>query len=55
MEPISHSRAAQVAYQDLLRMHLDEAAAEIVGSVGPTGPSVHIWTFERTYKEQTGR
>ncbi|MBT8410247.1 MAG: helix-turn-helix domain-containing protein, partial [Octadecabacter sp.] len=23
--------------------------------LGPTGPSVHIWTFERTYKEQTGR
>ena len=33
MDPISHSRAAQVAYQDLLRMHLDEAASEVVGSI----------------------
>lgn len=33
MVPIPHSRAAQVAYQDLLRMHLDEAASDIVGSI----------------------
>lgn len=33
MDIISHSRAAQVAYQDLLRLHLDETATEIVGSV----------------------
>jgi hypothetical protein len=29
----SHSRAAQVAYQDLLRLHLDEAVSDVVGSV----------------------
>jgi hypothetical protein len=29
----SHSRAAQVAYQDLLRLHLDEAISDVVGSV----------------------
>ncbi|MGL4413103.1 nucleotidyltransferase family protein [Roseinatronobacter monicus] len=29
----SHSRAAQVAYQDLLRLHLDEVASELIGSV----------------------
>ena len=29
----SHSRAAQVAYQDLLRLHLDETASDLLGSV----------------------
>lgn len=33
MTIISHSRSAQVAYQDLLRLHLDEAAAELIGSI----------------------
>ena len=29
----SHSRAAQVAYQDLLRLHLDETASGLIGSI----------------------
>ena len=29
----SHSRAAHVAYQDLLRLHLEDSASELVGSV----------------------
>jgi len=29
----SHSRAAQVAYQDLLRLHLEDSASELVGSI----------------------
>ncbi|MFQ8433154.1 hypothetical protein [Amaricoccus sp. W119] len=33
MTIISHSRAAQVAYQDLLRLHLDDTASELIGSV----------------------
>ena len=33
MSATSHSRAAQVAYQDLLRLHLDETASELIGSV----------------------
>ncbi|MCZ0961086.1 nucleotidyltransferase family protein [Paracoccus benzoatiresistens] len=33
MTPLSHSRAAQVAYQDLLRLHLDETASELIGSI----------------------
>lgn len=33
-QPItSHSRSAQVAYQDLLRLHLDEKASELIGSI----------------------
>ena len=33
MSAISYSRAAQVAYQDLLRLHLEETASELIGSV----------------------
>lgn len=33
MTPVSHSRTAQVAYQDLLRLHLDETASELIGSI----------------------
>jgi transposase len=45
MDPISHSRAAQIAYQDLLRMHLDEAASEVVGKGGTT--TARLWTYLR--------
>lgn len=33
MDIVSHSRSAQVAYQDLLRLHLDEAASGIIGTI----------------------
>ena len=33
MTVTSHSRTAQVAYQDLMRLHLDETASDIVGSI----------------------
>jgi hypothetical protein len=33
MDILSHSRSAQVAYQDLLRLHLDETASGILGSI----------------------
>lgn len=33
MNVVSHSRTAQAAYQDLLRLHLDEAASTLVGSI----------------------
>ena len=33
MSAISYSRAAQAAYQDLLRLHLEETASELIGSV----------------------
>lgn len=33
MTVTSQSRTAQVAYQDLLRLHLDETASELVGSI----------------------
>lgn len=33
MTPVSYSRTAQVAYQDLLRLHRDAAASEVIGSI----------------------
>ncbi|NDV52706.1 GSU2403 family nucleotidyltransferase fold protein [Salipiger sp. PrR003] len=47
MEPISHSRAAQVAYQDLLRMHLDEAASEIIGSIEERRRNGRTYLYDR--------
>lgn len=44
---ISHSRAAQVAYQDLLRMHLDEAASEIVGSIEERRRGDRVYLYDR--------
>ncbi len=47
MEPISHSRSAQVAYQDLLRMHLDEAASEVVGSIEERHRNGRTYLYDR--------
>lgn len=47
MDPISHSRAAQVAYQDLLRMHLDEAASEFVGSIEERRRNGRTYLYDR--------
>ncbi|SDI83607.1 nucleotidyltransferase family protein [Alloyangia pacifica] len=47
MDPISHSRAAQVAYQDLLRMHLDEAASEIIGSIEERHRNGRTYLYDR--------
>jgi len=47
MDPISHSRAAQVAYQDLLRMHLDEAASEVVGSIEERQRNGRTYLYDR--------
>lgn len=47
MGPISHSRSAQVAYQDLLRMHLDEAASEVVGSIEERHRNGRTYLYDR--------
>jgi hypothetical protein len=47
MNPISHSRSAQVAYQDLLRMHLDEAASEVVGSIEERRRNGRTYLYDR--------
>ncbi|WP_281349386.1 hypothetical protein [Nitratireductor arenosus] len=33
MDIVAHSRPAVVAYQDLLRLHLDERAASLIGTI----------------------
>lgn len=43
----SYSRAAQVAYQDLLRLHLDEAASELVGSVEERARNGRAYLYDR--------
>jgi hypothetical protein len=43
MDLVAHSRPAAVAYQDLLRLHLDERAADVGGrsrSGAATGGSI---------------
>ncbi|RYH01225.1 hypothetical protein EU805_14590 [Salipiger sp. IMCC34102] len=47
MNPASHSRAAQVAYQDLLRLHLDEAASGIVGSIEERHRNGRTYLYDR--------
>lgn len=47
MKPVSHSRTAQVAYQDLLRMHLDEAASEVVGSIEERQRNGRTYLYDR--------
>lgn len=44
---LSHSRAAQVAYQDLLRLHLEEAAAVLVGSVEERHRNGRTYLYDR--------
>lgn len=47
MTPLSHSRAAQVAYQDLLRLHLDETASELIGSVEERSRNGRLYLYDK--------
>ncbi|MET4129807.1 GSU2403 family nucleotidyltransferase fold protein [Roseovarius sp. MBR-6] len=47
MTTLSHSRAAQVAYQDLLRLHLDEAASGVVGSIEERHRNGRIYLYDK--------
>lgn len=47
MAVISHSRAAQVAYQDLLRLHLDETASGLLGSVEERHRNGRVYLYDR--------
>lgn len=44
---ISHSRVAQVAYQDLLRLHLDESASELLGSVEERVRGGRVYLYDK--------
>lgn len=43
----SHSRAAQLAYQDLLRLHLDESASELIGSIEERRRNGRIYLYDK--------
>ena len=43
----SHSRTAQVAYQDLLRLHLDETASGLVGSIEERHRNGRVYLYDR--------
>lgn len=47
MPIISHSRAAQVAYQDLLRLHQDETASELIGSIEERTRNGRVYLYDR--------
>ncbi len=47
MEALSHSRAAVVAYQDLLRLHLDERASGFIGSIEERRRNGRTYLYER--------
>jgi len=47
MDIVAHSRAAVVAYQDLLRLHLDEAAASLVGTIEERHRNGRTYLYER--------
>ncbi|PKR89732.1 hypothetical protein CXZ10_07480 [Pleomorphomonas diazotrophica] len=47
MAILSHSRAAQVAYQDLLRLHLDEAASQLIGSIEERTRNGRIYLYDK--------
>lgn len=47
MEIIAHSRPAVVAYQDLLRLHLDESASSLVGTIEQRRRNGRSYLYER--------
>lgn len=47
MDIPSHSRAAQVAYQDLLRLHLDEAGSGLLGSIEERHRNGRTYLYDR--------
>lgn len=47
MNVTSYSRTAQVAYQDLLRLHQDEAASELIGSVEERHRNGRVYLYDK--------
>lgn len=47
MDVLSHSRSAQVTYQDLLRLHLEEAASVLVGSIEERHRNGRTYLYDR--------
>lgn len=47
MTAISHSRTAQVAYQDLLRLHLDETASDVIGTIEERLRNGRVYLYDK--------
>ena len=47
MDIQSHSRTAHVAYQDLLRLHLDEQASDIIGTVEIRERNGRVYLYDK--------
>lgn len=47
MNIVAHSRPAVVAYQDLLRLHLDERASRLVGTIEERLRNGRTYLYER--------
>ena len=47
MDIISHSRTAQVVHQDLLRLHLDELASELIGSIEERSRNGRVYLYDK--------
>jgi hypothetical protein len=47
MPIVSHSRSAQTAYQDLLRLHLDETASGLIGSIEERRRAGRIYLYDK--------
>ncbi|MEQ8449163.1 MAG: hypothetical protein RIB97_05695 [Nitratireductor sp.] len=47
MDIVAHSRPAVVAYQDLLRLHLDERAASLIGTIEERKRNGRAYLYER--------
>ncbi|QPC43834.1 hypothetical protein HW532_14740 [Kaustia mangrovi] len=47
MEIAAHSRSAVVAYQDLLRLHLDERASNLIGTIEERRRNGRTYLYER--------
>jgi hypothetical protein len=47
MKIVSHSRSAQTAYQDLLRLHLDETASGLIGSIEERHRAGRVYLYDK--------
>ena len=47
MDIVAHSRTATVAYQDLLRLHLDDRAASLIGTIEERRRNGRTYLYER--------
>jgi hypothetical protein len=47
MKIASHSRRAYTAYQDLLRLHLDEKASDLIGSIEERRRAGRIYIYDK--------